>query len=213
MGKILFPKYFPSCPTDGAEYIVDGFTDALTSNIENTMRMFWRPRKIKLSGSYLQFTEEPDRGCLNPANYELIIQSPYGSEEEMICEPYKQWTVNSSNNIYNPELAYSWDSKPFYKDNEESLFTFNTFEFQLDGGATPRSACQRGVLIKQLYPIEEGPGGPFDYQTISILGVDFNMATYIPPEFPSSGYIVPTVEVTEWWSFGGTYDTTTGEPL
>ena len=214
MGKILFPKYFPSCPTDGAEYIVDGFTDALTSNIENTMRMFWRPRKIKLSGSYLQFIDTGvDRGCLNPANYELIIQSPYGSEEEMICEPNKQWTVNSSNNIYNPELAYSWDSKPFYKDNEESLFTFNRFDFQLDGGATPSSACQRGVLVTQLYPTEEGGGGPFDYQTISILGVDFNTATYIPPEFPFSGYIVPTVEVTEWWSFGGTYDTTTGEPL
>jgi len=213
MGKILFPKYFPSCPTDGAEYIVDGFTDALTSNIENTMTMFWRPRKIKLSGSYLQFAEEPIRGCLKPANYELIIQSPYGSEEEMICEPNKQWTLNFSNNIYDPESAYSWDSKPFYKDNEESLFTFNRFDFLLDAGTTPRSTCARGVLVTQLYPTEEGPGGPFDYQTISILGVDFNTATYISPEFPDSGYIVPAVEVTEWWSFGGTYDTTTGEPL
>lgn len=212
MGKILFPKYFPSCPTDGSYYIVPGYTDALTSNIENTMKMFWRPRKIKISGSYRQFTETT-RECIIPADYELIIQSPYGSEEEMVCDPARQWTVNSSTNIENNpvESAFYWDSNPLYKDNEESLFTFNGFDIQLDGGEFPRGTCQFKVLVGQLYATEAGGGGPFDYQPINVLGVDFNMATAIN-QF-GSGYSQPSIEVTEWWSFGGTYDTETGEPL
>ena len=209
MGKILFPQYFPICPEDGNEYIVPGYTDALTSNIENTMKMFWRPNKIKISGSYMQYDEDA-RACITPATYELIIQSPYGSEEEMCCEPVEQWTVQFSNNVENSQAAYSWDSKPYKKD-PENLFTLNSFDFTLDGGATPGN-CSDTVLIKQLYPTEDGGGGPYDYQTINIAGVDFNMATYVDP-ISGVGYLQPSIEVIGWWSFGGTYDTETGEPL
>lgn len=206
MGKILFPKYFPSCPTDGAEYIVEGFTDAITSNIANTMKMFWRPRKIKLSGQYFTFSEIT-RTCIVPADYELIIKSPYASEEEMVCEPARPWVLESSTNIDNPELSFGWDSKPFYKGNQESLFTFNNFSILLSN----RERCSGTILIQQWYATEGEGRGPFDYQTINILGVDFNMATYVN-EF-GRGYLQPSIEVTEWWSFGGTYDTETGEPL
>jgi hypothetical protein len=209
MGKILFPKYFPICPADGGDFIVPGYTDVITANLENTMKMFWRPRKIKLSGSYTQF-DEITRTCIIPANYELIIQSPYASEEEMVCEPIKPWTLESSTNVISPESAFSWDSKPFYYVAQDALFTFNAFEFQLDDGLGFPSECNFGVSIKQLYPIE-GNGGPYNYQIINILGVDFNMATYVN-QF-GIGYIQPSIEVTEWWSFGGTYDTETGELL
>jgi hypothetical protein len=209
MGKILFPKYFPSCPTDGGDFIVPDYTDTLIAGIEETMKMFWRPKKIKISGSYTQF-EETTRECITPANYELIIQSPYGSEEEMVCDPIKPWTVASSTNVINPESAFSWDSNPFYYGGQDALFTFNGFEFQLDDGLGLRSKCNFGVSIKQLYPIE-GNGGPYNYQIKNILSVDFYMATYVN-QF-GIGYIQTSIEVTEWWSFGGTYDTQTGAPL
>jgi hypothetical protein len=210
MGKILFPQYFPNCPADGGDFIVPGYSDVITANVENTMKMFWRPKKIKISGSYTQF-DETTRQCITPANFELIIQSPYASEEEMVCEPARQWTINSSSNVDDLENAFSWDSKPFYYGGQDALFTLNAFDFVLAPGVALRGGCVYKVLIKQLYAIEAGGGGPFDYQLINILGCGFNMATYVNEL--GIGYIQPSIEVTEWWSFGGTYDTTTGEPL
>lgn len=207
MGKILFPKYFPIYPADGGDFVVPGYTDVITANVENTMNMFWRPRRIKLSGSYKLYNRIL-RECKTPANYELIIQSPYGSEEEMVCEPVKPWTVASSTNIVDVGTELSWDSKPFYYGKQDALFTLNAFDFQLYG---VDESCDFGILIKQLYPIEQDEAQPFNWQTIKILGVDFKMATYVN-EF-NKGYIQPSIEVTEWWSFGGTYSTTTGELL
>jgi hypothetical protein len=209
MGKILFPKYFPICPTDGGDYVVPGSVGVITADIEKTMKMFWRPRKIKISGSYTQ-SEPITRECIIPVNYELIIQSPYGSEEEMVCEPAESWTVLSSTNVINPESAFYWDSKPFYYGGQDTLFTLNGFEFQLNDGLGFASDCNTGVLIRQLYAIESENAGPFSYQTITIAGVDFKMATY---SLDGYGFIQASAEVTEWWSFGGTYYTTTGEPV
>ena len=210
MGKILFPKYFPICPADGGDFIVPNYTDVITANVEDTMKMFWRPRKIKVSGSYMQFNET-SRECNTPANYELIIQSPYGSEKEMVCEPVKPWTLASSVNILDAEAAFTWDSEPLYYVEQDALYTFNAFEFQLNQGDVSPGGCSFSVSIKQLYPIE-GNGGPYDYQITNILGVNFNMATYVDNAI-KVGYVQPSVEVTEWWSFGGTYYTTTGEPV
>jgi hypothetical protein len=208
MGKILFPDYFPTCPTDGSDYVVPGYTAVLTSTFSETMNMFWRPKKIKVSGSYLQFNEE-SRLCNIFANFELIIQSPYGSEEEMCCEPVKPWTLASSTNVEDPELAFFWDSNPLYYGGQDALFTFNRFDFQLSNLS---GNCDHGVFIEQLYTVErEGEAGPFDYELTNILGCDFNMATYVD-EF-EKGFIQPAIEVTEWWSFGGTYDTRTGAKL
>jgi hypothetical protein len=211
MGKILFPKYFPSCPTDGSNYIVPDYTDALLSNLENTMKMFWRPKKIKVSGSYTQFNGDT-RECDVDANFELIIKSPYASEEEMVCEPVRPWVVESSINVNDPDYAFSWGNTPFYFGEQDSLFTFNGFDFGLDRGSSEYGRCNTGVLIRQLYTIEGAPfAPPFSYEIINICGIHFNMATYAD-EY-GIGYIQPSIEVTEWWSFGGTYSTTTGEPL
>jgi len=205
MGKILFPKYFPICPTDGDEYIVPGATATLTSSAAATMKMFWRPKEITISGSYTQFNEDT-RECDISANFSLVIRSPYTSEEEMVCEPIKPWTVASSTNL--AENGFNWASEPYYYGQEDALFTFNSFDFGLDTGESP-TPCNNGVLIKQLYPTQ---GGPYAFQPINILGVNFNMATATHP-VTGRAYIQPSIAVTEWWSFGGTYSTTTGEPL
>lgn len=210
MGKILFPKYFPICPIDGNEYIVPGATAALTASVAATMKMFWRPREITISGSYTQYNEDT-RGCDISANFNLVIRSPYGSEEEMCCEPVIGWTLASSTNILDAENAFNWNSKPLYYVEQDALYTLNAFDFQLDQGDDSPGGCSFSVSIKQFYPIE-GNGGPYNYQITNILGVNFNMATYVD-SFTQVGYAQPSVEVTEWWSFGGTYSTTTGEPL
>jgi hypothetical protein len=209
MGKILFPKYFPICPTDGSEYVVPGYTAVITATLAETMKSFWRPRKIKVSGSYTQFSEGT-RECSISANFELIIQSPYGSEEEMICEPILPWVVASSNNIANIDNCFYWDGKPYYYgDPINSFYTFNTFDFQLELGpfSTP---CNLGLIIKQLYLVESN-GGPYDWVPIDIAGVQYQMATYVNEL--GFGYVGASVEVLEWWSFGGTYNTETGNPL
>jgi hypothetical protein len=212
MGKILFPKYFPTCPADGSDFVVPGYTAVLTSTLAETMKLFWRPRKIKVSGSYNQFNRVT-RQCDVAANFELIIKSPYGSEEEMVCDPVKDWKLESSTNVEEPEFAFSWGTAPLFYGGQESLYTFNGFEFYMKRGDQPGGGgCFYKVLIKQLYPVEREEAGPFDYKSINIAGVDFNMATTFN-EDRKYGYVVPSVEVTEWWSFGGTYNTATGEPL
>jgi len=213
MGKILFPKCFPTCPTDGSDYVIPGYTAAITSNLEETMKMFWRPRKIKVSGSYSQFNDAT-RDCNISASFELIIKSQYGSEEEMVCEPVLPWALESSTNVEDPENAFNWDSKPYYYgDPINSFFTFNSFDFSLNQVGTPGgSGCLYKVFIRQFYLVEREDVGPFDYKSINIAGVDFNMATYFN-DYYQSGYVTASVEVLEWWSFGGTYNTETGNPL
>jgi len=211
MGKILFPKYFPTCPTDGSDYVVPGYTAVLTSTIAETMKMFWRPRKIKVSGSYFQFNDDR-RACDVPANFELIIKSPYGSEEEMVCDPVRGWEMESYTNVRFDEYAFSWGTAPFFYGEQDSLYTFNGFEFGLETGGDPGGGgCSYSVNIKQLYTVE-GNGGPYNWNIINIAGVDFNMATYFN-DYYQSGYVTASVEVLEWWSFGGTYNTQTGNPL
>jgi len=211
MGKILFPKYFPTCPKDGSDYVVPGYTAALTTTLAKTMKLFWRPRKIKVSGSYFQ-ADSDARDCVIPADFELIIKSPYDSEEEMVCDPVKAWKLESSTNVEDPENAFAWGDTPYYYGEKDSLYTWNGFDFFLDKkGYTGGGGCIYIVEIKQLYRIEEN-GGPYDWKIINIAGVDFNMATTFY-EDRKYGYVVPSVEVTEWWSFGGTYNTATGEPL
>lgn len=210
MGKILFPKYFPTCPKDGSDYVVPGYTAVLTSTLAETMKMFWRPRKIKVSGSYFQ-ADSDRRSCDVPANFELIIKSPYGSEEEMVCDPVKEWEMESYTNVIFDEYAFSWGTAPFFYGEQDSLYTFNGFEFGLDRVGYSGGGCSYSVNIKQLYTVEEN-GGPYNWNIINIAGVDFNMATYFNDDF-QTGYVTASVEVTEWWSFGGTYNTATGEPL
>jgi len=206
MGKILFPKNFPSCTPDGAVYVISGATDTLTSGVEETMKMFWRPREITVSGSYTKFSEET-RECDIPASFSLVIRSPYTSEEEMVCEPVKPWTMASSTNLVS--AGFYWDSNPLYYLEEDSLYTLNAFDLALDDGFGLPSGCNQGVLIKQLYPLT---GGPHDFKLIDILGVNFNVAT-ATDAVSGLAYIQPGIEVTEWWSFGGTYNTKTGDLL
>ena len=216
MGKILFPKYFPSCPTDGSEYIVSGQTNALRSGIAETMKLFWRPKKIKLSGSYFGFDDTVEGGCIIPGTFEFIIQSPYGSEEEMICEPYRRWTIASQVNTFLPLGEFVWDSKPYTYDSSESLFTLNEIYLGLVDPNNPENTCgcPCTVYVTQRYPEEGFPlNQSYDYQVINICGVNFNMATYQNPINVGNSFVSTSVEVTEWWSYGGTYDTTTGEQL
>jgi hypothetical protein len=212
MGKILFPKYFPTCPADGSDFVVPGYTAVLTSTLAETMKLFWRPKKIKVSGSYSQYEDTGYiRDCVTPANFELIIKSPYGSEEEMICEPVLNWVVASANNIENIDDCFDWGGNPlYYGDPLNSFYTFNSFEIIPAYGSTLQS-CNSGVLIKQLYPVEREEAGPFDWVPIDIAGVQYQMATYVNES--GFGYLSASVEVTEWWSFGGTYNTATGAPL
>jgi hypothetical protein len=213
MGKILFPKYFPTCPKDGSDYVIPGYTAVLTSTLAKTMKMFWRPRKIKVSGSYNKFLDTGYiRDCVTPADFELIIKSPYDSEEEMVCDPVKYWKLESSTNVEDPENVFNWGGMPYYYGEKESLYTLNGFEFYMTRGDNPGGGgCFYMVNIKQLYTVE-GNGGPYDWNIINIAGVDFNMATYLNDDF-QAGYVTASVEVLEWWSFGGTYNTATGEPL
>ena len=178
------------------------------------MKLFWRPKKIRFFGSYFSFNE--NGGCIDPQTFEMIIQSPYGSEEEMVCEPYKRWTVASQVNTYLPLGEIFWDSKPYYFDSQESLFTLNEVVIGLVDPNNPEytCACPCLVYVAQRYPEEGFPEGAiYDWQTINICGIDFNMATYQNPFIIENSYVSTSVEVTEWWSYGGTYDTTTGEPL
>lgn len=180
------------------------------------MKLFWRPKKIKLSGSYFLFVDTFGGGCITPATFEFIIESPYGSEEEMVCEPYKQWTIASSSNTYLPYGEFVWDSKPYTYDSQESLFTLNEIVLGLTDPNNPENtcACRCIVHLAQRYPEEGYPeGASYNWQNVNICNVDFNVATYVDPARDDVGFVVPTVEVTEWWSYGGTYDTTTGEPL
>jgi hypothetical protein len=235
MGKVLHASgsgYFNECVGVGAGKFGSG-----VFSLDHFMKMYWRAKQFKFSISgeiYVNWTFPPDPvdgiPGLFPFEYNNIILpkfngvedfegvNPIVNEEQMVCGIiyYAEENVlpgQSSTAELAGVVATSNDLN-----NPATLFNFNPGQyFFLDAGAFDLPSGDLYVFL--------GSGDPFlnsltivessiNFGGVEVpgkLGVRFGLDYYFMDASQSS--FTASFEVDEYFSFGGTINTSTGEPL
>jgi hypothetical protein len=217
MGKVLHASksgYFPACINE-----VD--SPACVFPLEIMMKIYWRVKRFRVTGSgigtfpppfeYLTgtFAFPPFEIFSKPFSlYEDKLQN---SEEELVCPSYFE-TLNPEPPIeYLSVFPLPATNLLFATKNKNNLFALDIdsnfpFEGLLDSGGG-----YQGINIFF------GPYATTSPSTsLNIFGV--NMPVYITIDgFGDDAYMGGNLQLTltpiEYWSYGGTWNTTTGEPL
>ena len=211
MGKVLHASgsgYFPSCIEQGI---------GLWS-LEKAMDVFWRIRSwelntsitysVPIDGVPTQFTVSP------PSPYQFTYRynsgpfffsgPPLTTEEELVCGSEVSLILGMEPDAIQPfyygflELISPQKSGSLYSPGfnlffefEADVLGFQTFLFS--NSANGQSGGQKSFSI-------------YGSEPISVLFQEFQEDfTFVDATF--------SLEPTEWWSYGGTYDTSTGARL
>jgi len=190
MGKILHAGksgYFPFCLQEGTGYW----------SLEKAMEIYWRIRswEFSLSVTYLAFSDLGEEQIFTTTPTPLgpaVITSLVTTEEDLVCGNslnrflHLEATPTKSGSLYNPGFGVdvNWGSE----------YDFGFAEFQVFSGA----------------------GGP-DVRSFSIYGSSSFPLSFIVYERPEISFSLLdatlSLEPKSWWSYGGTYDTSTGARL
>lgn len=189
MGQVLYPGTFPfSCD---APFLPQYFI--FNSNLSQAMKMYWRVKTWRVSVTLSDRTVGP------PANgtYVSYCYWDVESEEELVC-PNLQFLCP------NP----GWEEFSFFlfqNTDGNSIAASFLFRPTGDGGETS--------IFSEIYSNNEGdkPGGTL---SIENFGEGGSCTIYVPNvTLPEYGNLSINIRANEYWSYGGTYNTETGEPL
>ena len=216
MGKVLHASgsgYFPSCIQEGA-----GFW-----SLQKAMDLYWRIRSwelsvsltysIEISGVPTKFTVAPDspyqlvRRRSNESGYPFDDLEPLTSEEELVCfNPYATTGLydvgvepfayvgcpgaTTDGTLYTPNfgLFATFDAR-IRPQLDPDRFNFEIFSVGQSDGQKSFSIYGSTPISFRVLPLEAGDG---EY-------------TFVDATL--------SLEPTEWWSYGGTYNTSTGARL
>jgi hypothetical protein len=185
MGKVLHASQSGYFPYCIAPYQESEFFPFVsTSSLDDAMRLFWRIRKIRFYGTY-----EPTFPFEGTRNWQMVVESVADSEEKLVCNP--GWIIKDQENLV----------------NDGGLFSTFSFEEVTSFGEGYVVRLSFGGWFQDTFGPEgwgfENPAQEFRPDSISFEGIQMWGET--------AGTF--NYEIQEYWSYGGTYDTTTGEPL
>lgn len=185
------------------------------------MDLYWRIRSwelsvsltysIEISGVPTQFTVAPD------SPYQLVRRynetgspgddlEPLISEDQLVCfNPY------ATSGQYNPGDPYA-EIGCTGATTDGTLYTPN-FQLYANFETRIRPNLDPDRFLFEIYSVGQSGG----QKSFSIYG-STPISFYIFPQTAADGeytFVDATfsLEPTEWWSYGGMYDTSTGEPL
>jgi uncharacterized membrane protein YeaQ/YmgE (transglycosylase-associated protein family) len=210
MGKVLHASgsgYFPYCLTEGdpdpsVDYVAE-------MSLGLAMAIFWRAKRIKWYGMINWPTAN-----WNNLPWHIEISSSASDESQLVCNPI--WTVTSSQNLIDgsgsPFVVGSpagWLAEPFYF-KEGSQSTLINTDLGLSGffvegtilGFTLSSYFD-GLLTESYFMNFANAG------TLVLQG----QFPYAGDGTPPDDYTATLDHEIEYWSYDGTYDTSTGLPL
>ena len=232
MGKVLHASgsgYFPDCVQVGVGRVGGG-----VFSLDHFMKMYWRAKEFKFSISgevYINwiFPPDPVEGIpgLFPFEYNNIILpkfnyvegsegvNPIVNEEQMVCGviyyaeeavlPGNDSTaelagvVATSNDLNDPATLYNFNPGEYFEIDAD---------FELNGADLFVSLGSQSNLTGAFI---EGPINFGGVVVPSRLYVSFGLDYYFMDASQSS--FTASFEVDEYFSFGGTINTSTGEPL
>lgn len=217
MGKVLHATnsgYFVTCIQNGT-----GFW-----SLERAMDLYWRIKtwelkdvsltySIDIDGVPTQFTTEPEADFLplvrryNETGFPEDQGDPLTSEEQLVC-----YNPFSSTGVYTGSV-----DEPFAfvgcegATTDGTLYTPN-FQFYATFKAFIRPGLDPDRYDFEIFSVGQSGG----QKSFSIYGSQISFD--VRPLNPADGEytfvdLTFSLEPKEWWSYGGTYDTSTGEPL
>ena len=191
MGKVLHASgsgYFTSCIQNGAGYW----------SLDRAMEIYWRVKKWELNMSatyFIDFPEDPQTITLSPGT-NVLLTSFYEQEEELVC----------SSDFYAPSASIEITFGDAAKSGSLYSPGFNFFAFL---GAS----FSQGDFELDVYSGNSGP----DVRSYSVYGSTPIEFSYSIIDQYAEFFVLQdasfSLEPKEWWSYGGTYNTSTGEPL
>jgi hypothetical protein len=200
MGKVLHASgsgYFPGCIQEGTDSVYAVWP------LEQAMQTYWRVRAWDFNADIVvRFFDYPDEGENTdiPFTTSLTdIRSVVGDEEELVCNnnEFFKTGIGSADLFFFPVSNLSY---PYRKVGDLYYSGFGGF---IEDNSEETE-----------FSFWAGNGGQF---SISILGATLAIgADYMgtlsggPHEVISC---TASLTPSEWWSYGGTYDTATGNPL
>jgi hypothetical protein len=188
MGKVIFPGTFPfECDEP---YLPQFFI--FNSNLAQAMKMYWRVKTWEVRATLSGRTITP------PDNGEYVFT--YGwdviEEKELVC--LKTFSQKSGGSPFTENSFVLYPNT-----NSTQLACSILFRPSDDGGEPSVSSAAFPIVGKT----------PFE---LSILNFgDGGTCTLYNPNSTLEGYgsISIVIKALEYWSYDGTYNTTTGEPL
>jgi len=199
MGKVLHASksgYFPAC-------ILEGEPENCPWTLEKAMQTYWRVRTWDFAVNGLYGEGGEGGGPLDPFNVTINnITSGGGLEEQLVCSNSFSFgstedDLYASIEFSNPEKNKNLYTSGIYGNLHEYVDTGLNFEFR----------------VYPTYPPPEP--GINNSGTISVLEATLPLRVFfIDPETTFTFEdVVATLTPTLWWSYGGTYDTSTGQRL
>lgn len=204
MGKVLHASgsgYFPFCSSDFD--LIQGFY--INGTLKQIMAVYWRVKKwkYKISGSYI--------GPLSITGSEEFTQNiTPSSEESLVCTSPTLFLGTVT--LIGGDAPYSFQFRMSLVQGQFNLIGNTCFTNFLLTDIS--SVGYSGLLSWNPLPDESIYIVVGNYY-IKVLGETIGSGP-IWSSFPQAGDpgdCSLIIEPSEYWSYGGTYDTTTGEPL
>lgn len=203
MGRVLhasYSGYFPSCI--GAART----TGIVEGSLSQIMSMYWRVKTWELlsaTGSYIIYLDED-----NSITYEFtegtkeLGSTNATSEEALVCSQYFNrgaliTTIVDSTYFPEPSTIYT-------------SFRFSYYPTISKSGENYQMTCLAGVEVQTTDIFSTLYEGTTVGQ-IYLSPLDISISLRAPVGVDASGNVYFALNATEWWSYGGLYDTATGE--
>ena len=196
MGKVLSAQgtgYYPSCIQVGERPNDESYLDL---SIEEGMALYWRTKKWRVDASG-SFTSDDYDYPITYSGSSLATRTPkVEAEENLVCTGKSEFVV-LGDILWNGGLSKA-----------EFAYDF-TFGYKSDSKFYPYFVCNAPLI--GTFPSGDKVGNIF----ISFNGYTKTGSLYYSQDAPGtpSGNVLLSFTCIEYWSYGGTYDTTTGQSL
>jgi len=199
MGEVLHASasgYFPACIQSAPTFK----SDLVGGSLEEIMELYWRVKAWRLDSVSGSVNFDYGGGDVTTISYSASQQSlgyvDPATEENLVCDPFPffsataNYLLNGSNYLLSVSLnGFNFN---FLKENETYYMRFG-FDMLF--------------VTTQVTPYQVG--------SVTINGLSVPLYGYIDGAPPDNitGNISASISATEYWSYGGTYNTQTGAPL
>jgi hypothetical protein len=219
MGKVLSAQgsgYFPTCIVSDPDYV-----GQVTGSLQDIMSLYWRVKNFKVSVSGSGIFDLGDNPISCSFSGETGLQTIYRNafdpqpsitdEASLVCG----YNIRSHEHLegsgmsfilgggeFGPAFMQMYFETVFSRPSESTYvirFRFRLFETTLN------------VLSITGNPSSQGDSNAVGSWSISLFGTNIIGTAY--SQSIASGSFNVNFTATEYWSYGGTYNTTTGEPL
>jgi hypothetical protein len=206
MGKVRSLGYFPHCMPQGIPTPTDLY---LELTLGQAMALFWRVKnwEFKTTGT---LNATYDITYLGSSWATATIDNPVSSEEQLVCKGEDLFTFTS----YVDGLIDDHTNPP-YTLNGIRQFSFS-FGSDVDYGAKYQGSTYYPLFSFQLFgPILSTslPGYPAVVGTYYLSFLDYLFEGDLYGAGGVSGNVEVEINAKEYWSYGGTYNTETGEKI